>query len=231
MKTNQAAAFPPGNTRLYIIVGAYGSGKTEFAVNFALHLQAMGRKTALADLDIVNPYFRSREKASLLAAQGVQVIAPSAEVSAADLPAIPASLLTVIGDKALTGVIDAGGDRVGARALRAFAPDIKKQDPAVWFILNRSRPDNREAEAAIRSLREIEEGSGLLVTGLVNNTHLIADTTAELVLEGAAFAERVARAVHLPVVCHAAREDLTGDLEGLKPLLPLTLRMNRPWET
>lgn len=230
MKAEQSVPFPPENTRIFVIVGAYGSGKTEFAVNLALRLRAQGRRTALADLDIVNPYFRSREKASMLEAQGVRVIAPALEATAADLPAIPAALWSIIQDKELAGVIDAGGDRNGARALAAFAPDISRQNHAVWYVLNRSRFDNASVEAAITSLRQIEAYSGLKVTGLINNTHLIADTTAELVIEGAAFAKDVSEKLGLPVVCHAARADLAGELCGLIPLLPLTLYMKRPWE-
>ena len=224
------AAFPPQGTRVFVILGAYGAGKTEFAVNLALALAARGRKTALADLDIVNPYFRSREKAALLEERGIRLIAPKGELRDADLPVIPADLRTLLDDKSLTGVIDLGGDPAGARALAAFSADLKSHDTAVWYILNRSRFENADAGKAVESLRGIQAVLGMMVTGLVNNTHLISDTTAALVREGAAFAGEVSSLTGLPVVCHAVRDSLAPELADLRHLFPMTLRMNRPWE-
>ena len=201
-----ARLFPPAGHRLYVIVGPYGSGKTEVAINLALRLAAQGRHPALADLDIVNPYFRSREKTALLEAAGVRVIAPSPATAAADLPALPAAVWQAIMGEDLTGVLDVGGDRNGARVLAGFAPQIEAQRPAVWYVLNRARPDNR-------------------------SPHLLHETTADLVRDGAAFAQEVAHLANLPIVCHAVPQALADELHDLQPQLPLTLYMNRPWET
>ena len=226
-----AHLFPPAGHRLYVIVGPYGSGKTEVAINLALRLAAQGRHPALADLDIVNPYFRSREKTALLEAAGVRVIAPSPATAAADLPALPAAVWQAIMGEDLTGVLDVGGDRNGARVLAGFAPQIEAQRPAMWYVLNRARPDNRSLHQALRSLREIEAYAGLRVNGILSNSHLLHETTADLVRDGAAFAQEVAHLANLPIVCHAVPQALADELHDLQPQLPLTLYMNRPWET
>ncbi len=225
-----SAAFPPHDVRIFVILGAYGAGKTEFSVNLALALAARGRRTALADLDIVNPYFRSREKSALLANKGVRLIAPQGELRDADLPVFPADLRTLLDDTGLTGVIDLGGDPAGARALAAFSGDLLSLHPAVWYVLNRSRFENADARRAIQSLQGIQAVLGLRVTGLVSNTHLLSDTDAALVREGAAFAGLLAVLTGLPVACHAVRDSLAPELADLHPLFPMTLRMNRPWE-
>ncbi len=230
MGAEHTAGFPPGDVRIFVILGAYGSGKTEIAVNLALRLAGEGRKAALADLDIVNPYFRSREKAEILEKGGVRLIAPRGALRDADLPSIPSELWTLIQDGTLSGVIDLGGDPVGARALAAYAEDLNRQRPAVLYVLNRSRFDNADLGAALRSLQGIQAASGLTATGVISNTHLIADTTAGLVREGAAFAEAFSRRSGLPVACHAVKRALAPELADLSPLFPMDLYMNRPWE-
>lgn len=226
-----ANTFPLAGHRLYVIVGPYGSGKTEVSINLALRLAAQGRHPALADLDIVNPYFRSREKTAMLENAGVQVIAPDPATAAADLPALPAAVWQAILAQDLTGVLDVGGDRNGARVLAGFAGKIDEQKPAVWYVLNRTRPGNQTVQQALHSLREIEAYAGLRVTGIISNTHLLYETTPELVQEGAAFAREVAALAKVPVAGYAFPQALMEGVHGLHPQLPLTLYMNRPWET
>jgi len=223
-------AFPPPGERLFVILGAYGTGKTEFSVNLALALAAQGRKTALADLDLVNPYFRSREKATELESRGVELIAPTGALRHADLPSIPPRLPALVNGPDLAGVIDAGGDPAGSRVLASFAPDLRRRKSRVWYVLNRSRPENADAERALASLRAVEAACGLDVNGLVSNTHLIGATTAQTVREGAAFADLVSQKSGLPVACYAAARSLAGELWDLEPLFPLDLYMKRPWE-
>lgn len=230
MNDHKSLFSPPGDIRLFILLGAFGSGKTEIAINLALALAAQGRQTALADLDLVNPYFRSREKDSLLEARGVHVIAPQGDLRHADLPSVPAGLWQLIYNQELCGVLDIGGDKTGARVLGAYAGDLKKQDPAVWYVFNQSRYDNRDSETALSSLRQIEFQSGLRVNGILHNTHLIGDTTAQTVMEGARDAQDFAGQAGLPVVCHCVRKDLIPRLAGLTPLFPLKMHMLRPWE-
>ncbi len=230
MAADQHFFTPPKNKRLFIIVGAFGSGKTEFAINLALTLSAQGRQTALADLDLVNPYFRSREKDGLLENNGIRLIAPKGELRHADLPSVPPSLRQLIYDGTTAGVLDIGGDRTGARVLGAYTADIQRQDPAVWYVFNRSRYDNADIDAALDSLGQIESACGLKVNGVVNNTHLLHDTQAKTVLEGAETARRFAGLAELPLICHCAGQHLTNELGLLSPLFPLRFYMNRPWE-
>ena len=225
-----AITFPPADRRLFIILGAYGTGKTEISVNLALQLAQAGRQTALCDLDIVNPYFRSRDKAGLLQDAGIRLIAPPAFTRAADLPAVPAGLWQAILDKSLSSVLDVGGDKEGARVLAAYNEQINDYDPCIWYVFNASRYDNDTADHALTGLRQIEDYAGLKVGGIIANTHLLGETTLETVLEGAARAQELSQLSGLPIVCYAVNEAFADGLPQLQPQLVLKLYMKRPWE-
>lgn len=227
----QQLIYSPGSDqRLFVILGAFGSGKTEFAINLARALRAQGRQVDLADLDLVNPYFRSREKDSLLEALGIRMVAPEGELRHADLPSIPPQLFAAISDKGRATVLDVGGDRHGARILASFSQALNKAAPSVYYVLNRSRHENRTLESALSTLSQIGAASGLSLNGLVHNTHLMAHTRAEDILAGAAFAKQVSEQSGLPIICHCYQEGFKEDLGTLSPLFPLSLHMNRPWE-
>lgn len=217
--------------RLTVVTGHYGTGKTEFAVNLALALAAEGTKVALADLDNVNPYFRSRERKALLEEAGIRLIATSQACLDADVPALPAELLTLLEDRTYRGVLDIGGDPVGARALARFRPKIVREDYQLLYVLNANRPEVRTAETAAGCLRAIEETTGLTCSALVNNTHLCGETTAEDIRAGAVLAEAVSQKTGVPVLCHTAEARLLPSLTGLDaPVFPITIRMKKPWE-
>ena len=165
--------------RITIVTGHYGTGKTEFAVNLALKLAREDGPVMLADLDIVNPYFRSRERRPELEAAGVRVISSSQACSDADVPALPAELLAILENRDVRGVLDIGGDPVGARVLARFQPKLIQEDCQLLYVLNANRPEVRTAESAIAYLRGIEQTCGLTCSGLVNNTHLCGETTPE----------------------------------------------------
>lgn len=218
--------------RIFIITGHYGSGKTEFAVNFALRIKERFPRVALSDLDIVNPYFRSREREALLKEHGVELIASPTRMGNADLPAIPAQVLSIFEDETLAGVIDVGGDPVGARVLARFAPHLQTKNYALYMVLNFNRGLTKDAASAIHYLKGIEASSGLKVTGLVNNTHLCGETTTEDVLRGNALSLEVAGETGLPLLFNAFDGRLSNELEGKltgEPF-PLTLYMKKPWE-
>lgn len=215
--------------RLTIVTGHYGTGKTEFSVNLALALAREGERVSLADLDIVNPYFRGRERRPLLEGAGVRLIATSQACTDADVPSLPAELLSVLEDRTRRGVLDIGGDPSGARVLARWRPKILEEDFQVLYIVNANRPEVRTAESAITYLRGIEAVTGLNCTGLVNNTHLCGETTPEEVRKGAALAEEVSRRAGIPVICHAAEERFAEQLRDL-PLFPIEIRMKKPWE-
>ena len=215
--------------RLTIVTGHYGTGKTEFSVNLALALAAEGARTALADLDIVNPYFRSRERRELLEGAGVRLIAASQALADADVPALPAELHAVLEDRSVRGVLDVGGDPSGARVLARYRPRILKEDYQLLCIVNAARPEVRTAERSAEYFRAIEAVAGLRCTGLVNNTHLCGETAPEDIREGAALAEEVSQITGIPVVCHTAERRFQDRLRDL-PLFPMEIRMKKPWE-
>jgi len=221
-----AARFPH---RLTLVTGHYGTGKTEFSVNLALALAAEGERVSLADLDIVNPYFRSRERRPLLEEAGVRLIATSQACTDADVPSLPAELLSILEDRSRRGVLDVGGDPSGARVLARWRPKLLEEDYQLLYIVNANRPEVRTAERAAAYLRGIEAVAGLKCTGLVNNTHLCGETTPEEVRKGAALAEEVSQAVGVPVVCHMAEARFADQLRDL-PLFPIEIRMKKPWE-
>ena len=203
--------------RVSIITGHYGTGKTELAVNLALALAGEGCRVMLADLDIVNPYFRSRERRPQLEAAGIQVISSSQACSDADVPALPAELLAILENRDVRGVLDIGGDPVGARVLARFQPKIIAEDYQLIFVLNANRP-------------EVGDG-GLTCSGIVNNTHLCGETTPAEIRKGAALAEEVSRQAGLPVLCHTAEERFLQDVSDLRePVFPITINMKKPWE-
>ncbi len=218
--------------RIRIVTGHYGSGKTEFSVNLALRLaDDTDAPVAIADLDIVNPYFRSSERRALMEARGVRVISSSLG-GIADLPAIPAEVLTVFEDARIQAVFDVGGDAVGAHVLRRFLPYLHPQECELLFVLNANRPETRCVESACRYLSAIEESCGVPVTAIVNNTHLCRETTAADVQKGAALAFAVSKQTGLPVRWHVAERRLVQELpvfpEG--EILPIDITMTKPWE-
>ena len=215
--------------RLTIVTGHYGTGKTEFSVNLALALAREHPDVTLADLDIVNPYFRSRERKALLAQHGVTLISSSQACTDADVPSLPPQLLGLLDDPSRRGVLDIGGDPVGARVQARFRPRIAKEDHQLLFVLNANRPEVRQRDDAIRYLRSIEAVTGLSCTGIVNNTHLCGETTAEDIRKGALLAAAVSEETGIPLLCHTALETLAGELEDL-PLFPIRIYMKKPWE-
>ena len=217
--------------RISIVTGHYGTGKTEFSVNLALALAAEGASVMLADLDIVNPYFRSRERRSLLEEAGVRLISSSQACSDADVPSLPAELLAILENRSLRGVLDIGGDPVGARVLARFQPKIVQEEYQLIYVLNANRPEVRTAEAAVRYLRGIEATTGLTCTGIVNNTHLCGETTEEEIRKGAALAAEVSSETNIPVLCHVTEEKFVPALSDLpETVFPITIKMKKPWE-
>ncbi len=216
--------------RLTALVGHSGSGKTEVAVNMTVALARAGVRMALADLDIVNPYFRSRERRDILAELGVRFVASSQALVDADVPALPAELNTLLQDASLRSILDIGGD-AGARVLARYRHQIQAQPHEMLLVLNAHRPRTRTAEQAIASLRQIEATMGLRMTGIVNNTHLCGETEVKDVLLGAALARQVSDQTDIPVVCHCAARPLAGRLPELDaPVFPIDIYMKKPWE-
>ena len=217
--------------RIQIITGHYGSGKTEYAVNLAKSLVQTHEKVVLADLDIVNPYFRSYEQTGMLEQAGVKVIVTSCG-GVADIPALNPAVMSVFQDRNITGVLDIGGDPIGARVLARFAHQIRQEEYDLLFVLNANRPETKDADLAISYLRSIEAESHLTVTGIVNNTHLCAETTAREILKGAALARELSEKTGLPIVHHAVQKKFLSQIADQlsEPVLPIDIYMKKPWE-
>jgi hypothetical protein len=230
-------ALPRPDESIVAVVGAFGSGKTEVTVNLALALAAAGRKVHLVDLDIVNPYFRSREAQRLLEAHGVHVVVPPADQAWADLPIIvPQVLGALVPGPNETTLIDVGGDDVGARALGSLRGFLSKVDGRprceLWQVVNSRRPFTSTVEGCVAMQVELERAARIPVTGLVANSHLCDETDAAVVAEGLDLALRVGEARSLPVRFVAARGALADDPcvcgRGV-PVLRLERRMLPPW--
>ena len=217
--------------RLRIVIGHYGSGKTEFSVNYAVKLAKMGKKVALVDLDIVNLYFRSREKSNILEEMGIRVIGSSVKGAAVDIPAISSEVLMPLQDKSYEGIIDVGGDPVGARVLGMYYQYFIPGEYDMFFVLNANRPETQTVEKAIEYLRKIEDAARVKVTGIINNTHMLKSTTIEDVLRGQELAEKLSQEANLPIKYISAIEsvakELPKDLEG--EIFPMTLYMREEW--
>ena len=212
--------------RLTLFAGHYGSGKTNIALNYARHLHRQGLSVTIADLDIVNPYFRTRDSEDALRAEGISLICSPFANSNLDAPAMPKEIYALVSDRAEYGVLDIGGDDRGALALGRYVPDILAEDNyEMLFVINRARPLTRTVAGTLEVMEEIVEACALPFTAVVNNTNLGPDTTAEDVLSGMDYARAVAEAAGLPLKMTCADERLCGELEGrIDPLFPLTIQ-------
>lgn len=198
--------------RITLLVGHFGSGKTEIALNGALDLAADGVDVTLADLDVVKPYFRSRAARAVLEASGVRLLAPVGEHATADLPIIVPQVRQAVRDSSCRLVADIGGDDTGARVLGSLSDVMPPHDTECLAVVNFRRPSTRDAAEAVAMVRAIEATSRQRVTGIVSNTHLMAETTPELVIDGLRMARDAARALDVPVVAVAAEQQVADRL-------------------
>ena len=212
--------------RVTLFAGHYGSGKTNIAVNYALLLAGEGKKVCIADMDIVNPYFRTKDSAKVLADAGVDLISPKFANTNVDLPALPAESYRLVQDKSIYGIMDIGGDDRGAYALGRFVPYLKEENNyRMIFVANAYRPLTRTPEDALEVMREIEEACGLKFTDIVNNANLGNETTPETVLEALPYMERLSALSGLPIFAHTAQTAVAKGLEGkLEPVISLQLQ-------
>jgi len=212
--------------RILILAGHYGSGKTNIAVGLAMEKKRHGRSVAVADLDIVNPYFRTKDSAEDLAAQGIRLISSEYANSNVDIPALPQEMYAVIDEVETSFILDIGGDDRGALALGRLTPAIlRENDYEMLMVLNFYRPLTRDLFAMQEIMKEIETAAGIRFTGLINNSNLGEETTAEDVLATVELADQFSLQTGLPLVMTTVREDLYEALEKKIPdLFPLQLQ-------
>lgn len=217
--------------RIRIIIGHYGSGKTEFSVNYAAKLAQKSIKTLLVDLDVVNPYFRSREKTEELGNMGIKLIGGSINASAMDMPTIPGDVLIAFQDKSYEAVLDVGGDPAGARTLGRYVDYLKDGNYDMFFVLNANRPETQTVEKVIEYMVKIQDTARAKITGIVNNTHMLKGTTIEDVLKGYELSLKVSEETGVPLRYNAVLSSLVSQLpQGLKgDIFPIELYMRDEW--
>ncbi len=221
------------DAKIVLFTGNYGSGKTEVAVNYTFQLAREGRKVKIADLDLVNPYFRCREAREPLEALGVTVIAPAAEFHHSELPILLPEIRGLIEKPDEISILDVGGDDVGARVLATLSDLFSKTRYEMLFVANRNRPFTDTVEGCLRIISEIEQSSRLKVSGIVGNTHLMDETTKPMIEEAIEFTAQLAQAKSLPVAFIAVERALlssNGFAACRFPILPIDRYMLPPWK-
>lgn len=228
--------------RITIITGHYGSGKTEFALQYALSLAEQGEKTAVVDLDIANPYFRSRQRQAFLEDRGISVYSTVYDFDiTAEMPAITASIRTPLENPAVHTVIDAGGDDSGARVLIQFQKYFTRKDSETLCVVNANRPETSSFEGALSHIKRIETELSSPISGLISNTHLLRETTAKDIEKGAQLCRKLSGYLGIPLRFTLCSEELIpevkrlwastdGSGEVLRSLFPFpSLQMRDSW--
>jgi len=201
--------------RKIAVTGHFGCGKTEFAVSLAFALAKLGvPNLAMADLDVENPYFRSRERMDELESVGVRVYSdPYHGKNGSELQTLDPAIRAPLENPESRVILDAGGDFTGAMILNQYSKFLK-EDTQILFVLNQNRPGTDTLEKALSQLRSIEDTTSLPVTGIISNSHFIRYTTAEDVLDGWNFAMELSRETGIPALCACCMESLVPQVSG-----------------
>lgn len=217
--------------RVTVFAGHYGSGKTNIAVNYALAMSGIKDKVVIADLDIVNPYFRTKDSESMLNSKGVRLISSPYANSNVDTPALPAEAYTVVHDKSVSAVIDVGGDDRGALALGRYSAAIQEENNyEMLFVINKYRYLTSDPDSAVEIMKEIELAASMRFTGIVNNSNIGTETTAEKVLDSVGYAGKIAEITGLPVKMTSIESGLADSLKGkIENLFPMTIYVRQSW--
>ena len=220
-----------GIKRITIFSGHYGSGKTNVAVNYALWLKNTCDNVSIADLDIVNPYFRTKDSMQILEERGVNLISSEFANSNVDVPALPPETYGVLQNKDIHAVIDVGGDDRGALALGRYSDAILEDgDYELLFVINKYRPMTRNADMTMEIMAEIENACHMKFTGIVNNSNIGDETTAEDVLDSVAYANEVSKRAGIPIKMTAVKSDLHEILsDKIENLMPIELYVRQSW--
>lgn len=218
--------------RVRLFIGHYGSGKSEVSINYVTRLREVADgEVALADIDVVNVYFRTREKKDLMRQLGITPIDSSIQTTTLDVPAVSAEVMRPLHDDKVNYVLDVGGDNVGGRVVGRFAEHFKSDNYDMFFVINANREKTQTANEVLGYIDAIEASSKLKVTGLVNNTHLLRETTVEDVLKGQEVAREVSKIKNIPIKYVCCIENLVDklpkDLEG--DVLPIKMYLREEW--
>ncbi len=217
--------------RVSIFTGYFGSGKTEIALNYAIKIKETGKKVALVDLDLINPYFRVRQVKNDFAEKGIAVISPPGKLAGADIPALPPTIHSVLENPAVYGVFDVGGGDIGATVLGRFNNKLPDGAFNLFLVVNTCRPYSSSVSDIVNITRMIEGSSRLNVSALVSNTNLGMETDVATILAGHRVISQAAAQMALPVAFIGLHEGLAPAMGNIGvPLLPLTMFMKTPWQ-
>ncbi len=220
-------------TGIVVIAGSYGSGKTETAVNLALYRQKQGIEVSIADLDLINPYFRTRERAKLLEMLGVRVVLPDVQYRHADLPILTPAVAGLIKAPSQLTLLDAGGDDAGVTVLSSLKDSFEGRQVSMLQVVNPLRPFTRNIEGCLKIKAEIEKSAGLAVTGIVGNANLIDETTPDIVYQGYETVMALSEKTGLKIAFITAPADFVDDLDHARfdcPVLPIARELVPPWK-
>ncbi|MBQ0110429.1 MAG: hypothetical protein KBS41_00670 [Oscillospiraceae bacterium] len=205
--------------RVTIVCGHYGSGKTNVAVNMAYDLNAKGKKVNIADLDIVNPYFRTKDSAKGFEKAGINLICSDFACSNLDIPALPQEIYALTDDRSRYAVMDIGGDDRGAFVLGRLAPKIlEENDYDMLFVFNKYRPLTPDAQSALEVMGEIEAASGIKFTGIINNSNIGEETVPQDLINSYDEVNKLSALSKLPVVLTTAKKTMAEQMEDVFPL-------------
>lgn len=220
--------------RITLVTGHFGSGKTELALNLAINEKQHYPKVAINDLDVINPYFRSRDAHAELIKHQVELLAPKGQLSTSDLPIVSGEMYRVIHDPSYRLIVDAGGDQDGAMALGQYFNEWKELKPEVLFVLNANRPYVSTLEGVLDTIEKIEKASRLAVTGIINNTNIASETTINDIIVGYDLSQKVARCLQIPMLCTTISTELKQETKLFaeqNDVLYINRYMKVPWES
>lgn len=196
--------------RLTIIIGAYGSGKSEIAVNMSLAQRKAlpDKKLLIADLDIVNPFYRSSDCASALEAEGIRLVTPMYAGSNVDAPVLPPDMYVIFDDESYQGIFDIGGEDMGALVLGSLKKRIENTDAVIYMAVNTLRPFTSDPEQIAVMTNELSAAAGFKIDGYLNNTNLLEETTSDMLVEGEAKILEASKITGIPLIANCVMEEI-----------------------
>ena len=221
------------NNKLIIVIGAYGSGKSEYSINLAKEISLLGETVTLVDLDVVNPYFRSRDVRDKFAEDGIIVIAPEGEFQYADLPMLSPRIMGAVQNFDSTVILDVGGDPAGCRALARYIENINKRGYEMHLVINTKRPFTSDPNGIIEMLEMLQTASKLEITEFICNTNLMEYTTADIIKDGINIVNEVSQKESIKfdifTVLDKYTENIPERIDGKKKKV-LHYYLSKPWE-
>ena len=218
---------------IVVIVGNFGSGKTEVSINLAVNQKRAGVDVKIADLDLVNPYFRTREARKSLSKLGIEVVVPEEKYLQADLPILSPVISGLIRRPSDLTLIDAGGNDVGATVLASLADSFRNKFVHMLQVVNPLRPFTNTIESCLKMRSEIERASKMAINGIIGNANLIEETSVDDIYNGYDFVKALSRKSRLPLEFITAPVDLLPKLDVGRfscPILPIQRQLVPPWE-